>query len=100
MKSQYKSQIDVTQSQINKFSVPVLQRKETMGLNGKSHEFNFKRKDSIDTGKLYDNKYQKLNLSFAIPHTLANEDLNGNMTIRESDHETGQDTTRSINVCS
>ena len=53
MKSQYKSQIDVTQSQINKFSVPVLQRKETMGLNGKSHEFNFKRKDSIDTGKLY-----------------------------------------------
>ena len=47
-----------------------------------------------------DNKYQKLNLSFAIPHTLANEDLNGNMTIRESDHETGQDTTRSINVCS
>ena len=88
----------MAQSPVNKFAIPVLKRKETMSLNGKSAEFNFHRMGSIESNKLFDGRIQKLHLASTISHSMMNDSFNGNMTIRESDHETGQDTTKSIKV--
>jgi len=94
-KTQIKSQVDVRQSIINRFSIPVLQRRETM---------------TPQAGDFNTNKSQKLAFKFPNNHRHTPNSMEGvapdsdvkngkqmdlsnpgNMTIRESDHESNQE---------
>lgn len=100
LRNQYKSKMNLVTATMNKFAVPVLQKKESMNMS------NLLRKDSSNlvnmsstSGANFTNK--NLNQS-ATKSTYRQETrteiIDGNMTIKESEHETGQDSSKSSPV--